>query len=251
MLEETPAQWVAHLSHPNGWWRDTAQRLLVQEQDKTVVPALDTIVSQSDNHLAKIHALWTLQGLGGLNETTLTAARTDPHPKVARTGELLSQPLPTYIEKEMESNLSNLGEAEKRQYAIGKTVYEQTCFGCHQPNGRGIAKVAPTIAGSDWVDRDDATLARILLHGLEGLIREWQNPGRHQGGHPGHATFLSDEQIAVSTYIRNTGQHGSWHGSQGRAAGPSRDQIVTRGPRRSWMRWRSGVAPACSGPIKQ
>jgi glucose/arabinose dehydrogenase len=29
MLTETPAQLVAHLSHPNGWWRDTAQQLLV------------------------------------------------------------------------------------------------------------------------------------------------------------------------------------------------------------------------------
>ena len=26
MLEETPAQLVKHLSHPNGWWRDTAQK---------------------------------------------------------------------------------------------------------------------------------------------------------------------------------------------------------------------------------
>ena len=29
MYSETPAQLVAHLAHPNGWWRDTAQRLLV------------------------------------------------------------------------------------------------------------------------------------------------------------------------------------------------------------------------------
>src|SRR5436190_2213343 len=29
MNNETPAQLVAHLSHPNGWWRDTAQQLLV------------------------------------------------------------------------------------------------------------------------------------------------------------------------------------------------------------------------------
>ena len=40
MLNETPAQLVAHLSHPNGWWRDTAQQLLVLKQDKSVVPAL-------------------------------------------------------------------------------------------------------------------------------------------------------------------------------------------------------------------
>ena len=29
------------LSHPNGWWRDTAQRLLVERGDPSVVPALD------------------------------------------------------------------------------------------------------------------------------------------------------------------------------------------------------------------
>ena len=44
MLSETPAQLVAHLSHPNGWWRDSAQRLLVLKQDKSVVPALQKLV---------------------------------------------------------------------------------------------------------------------------------------------------------------------------------------------------------------
>ena len=44
MLNETPAQLVAHLSHPNGWWRDTAQQLLVLAQDKSVVPALQQLV---------------------------------------------------------------------------------------------------------------------------------------------------------------------------------------------------------------
>ena len=39
MYSETPAQLVAHFAHPNGWWRDMAQRLLVLKQDKSVVPA--------------------------------------------------------------------------------------------------------------------------------------------------------------------------------------------------------------------
>ena len=47
MLNETPAQLVAHLSHPNGWWRDSAQQLLVLKQDKSVVPALQQIVKAS------------------------------------------------------------------------------------------------------------------------------------------------------------------------------------------------------------
>ena len=37
MYSETPAQLVRHLEHPNGWWRDTAQKLLVLKQDKSVV----------------------------------------------------------------------------------------------------------------------------------------------------------------------------------------------------------------------
>ena len=45
MHDETPAQLVAHLTHPNGWWRDTAQQLLVLKQDKSVVPALQQIAA--------------------------------------------------------------------------------------------------------------------------------------------------------------------------------------------------------------
>ena len=67
MYSETPAQLVAHLEHPNGWWRDTAQKLLVLKQDKSVAPALKTMARSSTNPLARIHALWTLEGLGALD----------------------------------------------------------------------------------------------------------------------------------------------------------------------------------------
>ena len=52
---------------PNGWWRDTAQRTLVLRQDKSVVPALRTLATSSDNLLARFHAMWTLEGLGALD----------------------------------------------------------------------------------------------------------------------------------------------------------------------------------------
>ena len=47
MNTETAAQLVAYLNHPNGWWRDTAQQLLVLKQDKSVVPALQTLATSS------------------------------------------------------------------------------------------------------------------------------------------------------------------------------------------------------------
>ena len=66
MNDETPAQLVTHLGHRNGWWRDTAQQLLVLKQDKSVVPALLTRLKTSPNLLERFHVLWTLEGLGAL-----------------------------------------------------------------------------------------------------------------------------------------------------------------------------------------
>ena len=45
----------------------TAQRLLVLKQDKSVVPALQTLARTSSNLLARFHAMWTLEGLGALD----------------------------------------------------------------------------------------------------------------------------------------------------------------------------------------
>ncbi len=66
MLDESPAQWVQHLNHPNGWWRDTAQKLLVLKQDHSVVPALITLAQTAVDNRTRAHALWTLDGLDAL-----------------------------------------------------------------------------------------------------------------------------------------------------------------------------------------
>jgi mono/diheme cytochrome c family protein/glucose/arabinose dehydrogenase len=82
MHNETAAQLVRHLSHPNGWWRDTAQQLLVLRQNKSVVPALQLIVKSSPNLLARFHALWTLEGLGALKPALVRQQMKDPEPRM-------------------------------------------------------------------------------------------------------------------------------------------------------------------------
>jgi mono/diheme cytochrome c family protein len=90
MYSETPAQLVAHLSHANGWWRDTAQRLLILKQDKSVVPALQQLVrgvrAGSDRGLtplvARFHAMWTLEGLGALDLALVREAMKDKNPRM-------------------------------------------------------------------------------------------------------------------------------------------------------------------------
>ncbi|AHG93483.1 coagulation factor 5/8 type domain protein (plasmid) [Gemmatirosa kalamazoonensis] len=82
MLDETPAQLVTHLRHPNGWWRDMAQQLLVLKGDRSVAPALRDIVRRDTMLVARFHALWTLEGLGALDAPLVRAALADPSPRM-------------------------------------------------------------------------------------------------------------------------------------------------------------------------
>jgi|HigsolmetaAR203D_1030402.scaffolds.fasta_scaffold00133_31 mono/diheme cytochrome c family protein/glucose/arabinose dehydrogenase len=92
MLDETPADWVRHLSHPNGWWRDTAQKLLVLRRDLSVVPALEQLAgAEATDPRPRLHALWTLDGLGALDERLIVRALESSDPQVRMTGLRLAE----------------------------------------------------------------------------------------------------------------------------------------------------------------
>ena len=59
----TSRELVGRLASPNGWWRDTAQRMLVHRQDKSVVTALQSMAGKHASPLARLHALCTFAGL--------------------------------------------------------------------------------------------------------------------------------------------------------------------------------------------
>ncbi|MBI5775710.1 MAG: c-type cytochrome [Verrucomicrobia bacterium] len=80
--KQTPAQWVAHLSHANAWWRETTQRLLVEKGDLSVVPALQQLATGGKEPLGRMHALWTLEGLRQFDPRTVTAALKDKDERV-------------------------------------------------------------------------------------------------------------------------------------------------------------------------
>ena len=88
MYAETASQLVPHLAHPNGWWRDTAQQLLVLRQDKSVAPTLRTMARASSgppsgtSQLASIHALWTLEGLNSLDAALARELMKSPDPQI-------------------------------------------------------------------------------------------------------------------------------------------------------------------------
>lgn len=85
MLSQTSRQLVDYLEHPNGWWRDNAQKLLILRGDTSVAGALRKMALGSTSDLGRIHALWTLDGLDALDLPTILAALDDKEPSVRKT----------------------------------------------------------------------------------------------------------------------------------------------------------------------
>jgi mono/diheme cytochrome c family protein/glucose/arabinose dehydrogenase len=96
-------QLVGLLSHPNGWQRDTAQRLLVERvasrtdpptsaaADASVVPALTALASSAPHWRTRLHALWTLDGRGAIEPMVVARALEDSSRDVRVAGLRLAE----------------------------------------------------------------------------------------------------------------------------------------------------------------
>ena len=73
---------VAALSHPNGWWRDTAQRLIVERNDRSVAAALLPLASAPTPWRTRLHALWLLDALDAIDVETVAKALADASPEI-------------------------------------------------------------------------------------------------------------------------------------------------------------------------
>jgi putative membrane-bound dehydrogenase-like protein len=118
MLDEPSAKLVTHLESLNGWWRDTAQKLLVLRGDKSVAPALIEMANTSTNHLARIHAIWTLEGLGALEPALLREKFKDPHPEVRVAAIRASETLYKQGDHSLVADISTLGKDADANVAI-------------------------------------------------------------------------------------------------------------------------------------
>ena len=77
-LSKAPArELVETLAHPNGWWRDTAQRLLVERGAPGVTPLLKQRAESAPDWRTRLHALWTLDGIDAIEPATVVRALED------------------------------------------------------------------------------------------------------------------------------------------------------------------------------
>ena len=91
------ADLVNLLSHKNQWWRLQAQRLLLERQDKSVIPAVKTLFVQSEDPRTRLHAMYVLEGMDALNAEIIKSAMKDPAPGVREHAAILSERYPVLL----------------------------------------------------------------------------------------------------------------------------------------------------------
>ena len=67
-IPQDPSKLIALLSHSNGWVRNKAQQILVDGKDKSQELPLRQVLKSDSQPLARVHALWTMEGLGVLKK---------------------------------------------------------------------------------------------------------------------------------------------------------------------------------------
>jgi mono/diheme cytochrome c family protein len=105
--------------------------------------------------------------------------------------------------------LASMSAGQREQYERGRREFA-VCAACHQPQGEGMAGLAPPLVGSPWVTGGVGALARIVLNGKTSGDTTMPPLGA-----------LDDDTIAaILTYIRK-----SW-GHEAGAAAPSEIQAI-------------------------
>lgn len=105
LAERSPSELADALEHPNGWVRDTAQRLLVDNDLTEGVEAVREVARTSGRPIPRVHALWTLHGMGRIDLESVVAAMETGHARVRqaaiRTGEALlgTEDAPDYVDR--------------------------------------------------------------------------------------------------------------------------------------------------------
>ena len=117
------AELVEQLMNPNGWHRQTAQRLLLERQDHAAVALLKELAGKSQNPLTQIHALWMLEGLSALDADLVVQALKDPDARVREHALRLAEAFLSGSKPVTEAVLALRRDAEPRvQFQLAFTL---------------------------------------------------------------------------------------------------------------------------------
>ena len=90
-----------------------------------------------------------------------------------------------------------------QQYLVeGKKLYKLYCENCHQADGKGLAKLYPPLAGSDYLKENIDQLPCIILGGMDGEITV--NAITFNMKMDGNPTLNPLEIAEITNYVANS-----------------------------------------------
>lgn len=209
---------VQALDSPNGWQRDTAQRLLVERADLRAIEPLQTLVAKSTNPKARLQALCTLDGLGRVTVDDLKAALSDSHPAVREHAVRISESLlldQSNEDKMIEALLKLTNDPAVRvRYQLAFTLGEST-----DPRaGEALVKLA--VNDSENPDIQTAVMTSAprhlgaMLSALLATAKEREPPEALMDKLLGLATAMNEQHslaqaLSAATFAAN-GKFASW-----------------------------------------
>ncbi len=144
-------QLVDALSHPNGWRRDTAQRLLVERGAKNVTAELVNLAANATDWRARVQALWTLDGVDAIQPATVMAALEDPHRDVRASAIRIAERW--------------LGEARQPLQAAVLRLLDDPDWAVRQQLAASIGVLPP-------VDRETAAVELLERYGTDPVVMD-------------------------------------------------------------------------------
>ncbi len=165
MLEKSAVDLVSYLAHDNGWWRDTAQQLIIDRGDRSAIAPLNVMAANQSRPLGQIHALWTLEGLGAVNTGAISSALSSNDPHVLEMAIRLTEKL---LPAEAEKLLPRLTELAKRSELIVRLQLTATLGSVPGDDALVLLKKLLEENGNTPFFREAA------IHGLKGREKRFQ-----------------------------------------------------------------------------
>ena len=192
------ADLVDYLAHPNQWWRLTAQRLLLERQDLEAIPPLREMVLRPENSVARLHALYALEGAGALEGSLILPSLKDPEPGVREQAIILAEEFPNLL-PELASMTSDPSHRVLFQLALSLGQFKGSVV------HRAFRELVHRQGGDQWqrtaILTSEAGSSMALL---ESMIQEG---GYFDSENLGKASFLEELAAVVGARNRDNEPH--------------------------------------------
>jgi len=83
----------------------------------------------------------------------------------------------------------------------GERLYQKYCANCHQPNGKGLGRLYPPVAGADFMLNNFSQVICGMKYGIQGEV--WVNGVLYNQPMPGILSLTDVEIAQIATYIYN------------------------------------------------